>query len=209
MAYEDSSAWLADVDFPALLGVMDAVLTLLIAASVALIAWRVFQFDKARALQNDREQLRQDLRAWFQTLSRSAPRRVRARGGSLRAKCEEVADAEGAREILTLMLWAQDMLDESYRQVASGTLTSDAAHDRRIIVKRRFRECIAVWSRHQRRGRRHIDGYTGRGWAAIMNETLASAGTAYFLSRRETWRKLPVVWATTSYIDTSRIGSEC
>jgi hypothetical protein len=159
-----------------------------------LIAFRVFSFDKSRALQADRELLRRQLRKWFQTLSKSAPRKVRADTGRLRAECEEIADAEGANEILSLMLWAQDMLSQSYDLMKSGEITEFDAHERRIVVKRRFRQFIAIWSRRPLRGKKLIRQYTSKGWRAIAEEPIEAARSAQFLAPKCDWKGLPSSW---------------
>ena len=95
--------------------------------------------------------------------------------------------------ILTLMRWAVAMEDISYEMVASQRLSTDAAHERRVIVKRRFRQFIAVWSRRPFRGSRLIKAYTGRGWAAIVAEPRRSVDTSQALNPRSTWRSIRYV----------------
>ena len=190
-----------DSNSPSWLDGLNAALAVLIAATSVLIAWRVFTFDKARTLRGDREQLRENLRLWFQSLSKTAPRKVREASGRLRSECEEIADAEGAKEILILMLWAQEMLGESYRQAEGHRLSAQIAHERRVVIKRRFRQFIAVWSRRPKRGRRLILDYTSRGWPAIASEPLASTRSAQFLAPRRSWVTLSSVWPAAASVD--------
>jgi hypothetical protein len=185
---------IASSSSPSGLDYFNAVMTVVIALLSAAIAWRVFSFDRSRALRADREQLRGNLRLWFQTLSRSAPWALRNSSGRLRSECEEIADAERQTAILTLMIWAPAMLQESYDQIGRTGFTDDEGHQRRIIIKRRFRQLIAVWSRRPWRGGRLIQQYTSRGWPAVMGEPIDAASSAQFLAPKQQWKRLPEVW---------------
>ena len=165
--------------------------TLTMSAVAATIAVWTFRFDQRRALASDRERLRSDLRAWFQTLSRSAPRSVRKQRRALRSRIDEAAQAEGWVEIFELMDWATTMHDESYVRIASGEIDPAEAHLRRVIIKRRFRQFISVWARSRRDGRRLFKKYIRKGWNAIAAEPPTAEYTARKLNDSRRWGDLP------------------
>ncbi|MBZ4488088.1 hypothetical protein LQ938_11560 [Microbacterium sp. cx-55] len=185
---------IADGDQPSWFEWFSLVLTSVVAVAAVFVAWRVFRFDRSRTLAAEREQVRQDLRLWFQTLSRSAPTSLRRQEGKLRSSIEEIADAERYSEILILMQWARAMHDRSYELAKAKQLGADDAHLCRIILKRRFRQFIAQWARNRWEGRRLIASYTRKGWAAIAAEPVNATRTAQFLAPRRSWRNLPNTW---------------
>jgi hypothetical protein len=126
-------------------------------------------------------------------LSRSAKKNVRSQRGALRSRIDETAQAEGWDEIFDLMDWATEMHAESYHLLGLGKIDSDEAHLRRVILKRRFRQFIAVWARSRREGKRLARSYIRKGWDAIAAEPSAAEYTARELSDSRQWKDLPDV----------------
>lgn len=191
----------SSVDAPNIVDWMTLIATIAIGGLAAYVAYRASQLEQNRAAEADRAQLRVALRAWFQTLSRSAKPRIRRTRGSLRSSIEEVADAAQYGEILRLMRWAQDMHDlthvlsdrRSNRPIVER-LSVEQAHIRRIIIKRRFRQLAAVWAYSRQAGTDLIEQYTARGWPAILAEPAAAAESAVNLAAKDDWMTLDRTW---------------
>lgn len=122
---------IAATDSPNWVEVASLVVSAAVSTLGILVALHVGLIPGRRFGREDRERLRAELRDWFQTLSTGAPQPVRDRGPAIRARIEDVVDAEGFDEIYVAMRWAKKMHRRSHKLSSRGRLTPKQAHERR------------------------------------------------------------------------------
>lgn len=140
---------------------------------------------------------------WFKGLSRSASAQSRRAVPGLRARIEEEAGAQGFSEVLTAVRWAAAMHEETYDRINSHGITERQAHNLRVIIKRRFRQFTSTWTDDPSKGAALINGYTSKGWPALVQEPgwrdntvdleSSAVATVTALRPEQDWTALPDV----------------